>query len=110
MSIEYAIKTLGTKVTTSMTQELRTLRTKRVFKAVDPRILSELQHRSINRSSMFLNEKMIFTREFDKLKARFIAGGNMQDRAAYPSEETSSPTVSLTSFYIVTSVCALERI
>jgi hypothetical protein len=33
----------------------------------------------------------------------------MQDRAAYPSEETSSPTVSLTSIYIVMAVCALER-
>jgi hypothetical protein len=33
----------------------------------------------------------------------------MQDKAAYPSEETSSPTVSLTSIYIVMAVCALER-
>jgi hypothetical protein len=43
------------------------------------------------------------------LKARFVAGGSMQDRAAYHSEETPFPTVSLTSIYIVMSVCALER-
>jgi hypothetical protein len=54
MSVENAIKTLGEKAIRSMTKEPRTLHEKGVFKAVDPRSLSDLQRRSIIRSSMFL--------------------------------------------------------
>jgi hypothetical protein len=66
MSVENAIKTLGEKAITSMTKELWTLHEKGVFKAVDPCSLSDLQRRSIIRSSMFLKEKFLSTAELTK--------------------------------------------
>jgi hypothetical protein len=49
------------------------------------------------------------TGDFEKLKARLVAGGHMQDRDAYSKEETSAPTVSLTSVNLVAGVAAHEE-
>jgi hypothetical protein len=57
---------------------------------------------------MFLKEKYLSTGEFDVLKARFVAGGNLQDRSMYSESETSSPTVALTSAYMVMALAAYE--
>ena len=51
----------------------------------------------IIRSSLFLKEKYLPTGEFEKLKARLVALGNMQDLSLYSSEDTGSPTVSILS-------------
>ena len=56
---------------------------------------------------MFLKEKFLSTGMFDKLKARLVAGGNMQDKALY--EDISSPTVSTTSVFIIAVIAAKER-
>jgi hypothetical protein len=54
---------------------------------------------------MFLKEKLL---PEPKLKARFVAGGNMQDKSIYSDGETSSPTVSNSSLYIVAAIAAHE--
>ena len=46
---------------------------------------------------MFITEKKLPSGQFDKLKARLVAGGHKQDRSLYNDEATSSPTVALTS-------------
>ena len=51
------------------------------------------------RSSLFFKEKSSQTGVFEKLKARLVASGNMQDRQLY--EDVSSPTVSLSSLLLL---------
>jgi hypothetical protein len=61
------------------------------------------------RSSLFFKEKYLSTGDFEKLKARLVAGGNMQDRSLYSDEEINSPTVHLSSVYLVAATAARER-
>jgi hypothetical protein len=80
-----------------------------VFKQILLRNLTDTQRKSIIRSKMFLKEKFFSDGLFDKLKARLVAGGHMQNRSDYGEDETSSPTVSLSSVYLVLSVAAKEK-
>jgi hypothetical protein len=57
---------------------------------------------------MFLKGKFLSTGELDKLKARLVAGGNMQDRSNYGEGDFAAPTVSLTSVYTVCSLAAMD--
>ena len=43
---------------------------------------------------------------FEKLKARLVAGGNLQDKTLYDS--LSSPTVSLEALMVVLAIAAIE--
>ena len=78
-----------------------------VWEPVNINNFSYEQRKSIIRSSLFLKEKFTSTGMFDKLKARLVAGGNMQDRSLY--EDVSSPTVTTTSVMIVAVLAAKER-
>lgn len=49
------------------------------------------QLKKVIRSSMFLTEKFTASGEFDKLKARLVAGGDGQDKTLY--DNLSSPGV-----------------
>jgi Reverse transcriptase (RNA-dependent DNA polymerase) len=93
----------------SLHKELTDLHKKRVFHQVLSRNLSDTQRRSIIRSKIFLKEKFFPSGLFDKLKFRLVAGGDMQDRSDYVEDETSSPTVSLSSVYLVASIAAREK-
>ena len=59
--------------------------------------LKHKQRKQIIRSMMFLKDKYLPTGEFEKLKARLVALGNLQDRSLFGEEDTASPTVSLLS-------------
>ena len=67
------------------------------------------QRKRVVRSFMFLKEKFDSGGLFEKLKARLVAGGNMQGRREYSSVDTSSPTACLSSLYLVVGVAAKER-
>ena len=69
--------------------------------------LTRTQMGKIIRSSLFLKEKFSSTGEFEKLKARLVAGGNMQDRADY--DDVSSPTATTSSVFIAAAIAAKER-
>ena len=56
--------------------------------------------------SLFLKEKLFPDGTFDKLKARLVAGGHRQDITLY--DNISSPTVNLTTVYIVLALAAFE--
>ena len=47
---------------------------KNVWTPIDGRLLTAEERRSIIRSNMFLKEKYLTSGEFDKLKARLVAG------------------------------------
>ena len=57
-------------------------------------------------SSMFLKEKFHPDGSLKKLKARLVAGGNMQDRSLYDENSISSPTASVPAVLIVSALGA----
>ena len=59
------------------------------------RSLTHKQRKAIIRSSLFLKEKYLPTGEFEKLKARLVALGNMQDLSLYSSAEVLSIVLQL---------------
>ena len=80
------------------------------FKAFQPilwhKLTPEELATAIN-SSMFLKEKYKSTGEFEKLKARLVGGGHLQDRTKY--NDVSSPTVSLPNVLLVAAIAAYEE-
>jgi Reverse transcriptase (RNA-dependent DNA polymerase) len=55
---------------------------------------------------MFLKEKYLASGEFEKLKARLVAGGDQQEKDMY--DDLSAPTVSTSSVFTVLSIAAHE--
>jgi hypothetical protein len=109
ISVTKAIKSLGKAAVKSIVKELVGIHNEKAWEPVRMRDLSYKQKSKIVRSFLFLKEKYTSTGEFEKLKARLVAGGHMQDRSEYTEAETSSPTVSLSALYIVAAVAAKER-
>jgi histone deacetylase 1/2 len=111
ISVNKALKQYGKSAVDVMSKEIlqMTATGKGVFEGVLRRNLSFEQRKSIIRSSMFFKEKYLPSGDFDKLKARLVAGGNMQDKSVYSSAETSSPAVSLSSVYMIAAIAAKER-
>ena len=60
-------------------------------------------------SLLFFKEKYLSTGQFDKLKARLVAGGHQQDRTVYEGNDISSPTVATECVYMVAGIAAMER-
>jgi hypothetical protein len=60
-------------------KELEQILGKKVWTPVDVRTLTAEQRSGVIRSSMFLKEKFLATGEFEKLKARLVAGGDQQN-------------------------------
>ena len=91
----------------SMISELKGLLDKGCFEGIHRKTLTHCQCKKIIQSSMFLKEKYKANGEFEKLKARLVAGGHMQDRA--DMGDVSSPVVSTTSVYMLATIAAKER-
>ena len=64
-------------------------------------LLTSTEKHEIIRSQMFLKENYLSTGEFEKLKARLVAGGNQQDKDLY--DDLSSPTISTS--VVMTDFC-----
>jgi hypothetical protein len=77
-----------------------------VWTPIDARKLTALQRSRVIRSSMFLKEKFFATGEFEKLKARLVAGGDQQDKNLY--DDLSAPTVSTCPVFTLLSLAAHE--
>jgi hypothetical protein len=107
ISVKSALVKYNTKALKSIVKEIDQMHQKEVFSPVDSASLSQAQRKSIIRSHMFLKEKFLSTGEFDKLKARLVAGGDMQDKTLY--ENISSPTISLSSVFIITAIASFEK-
>jgi len=90
-------------------REVQQMLTKRVWRPVLWDYLTDEERRSTISSSMFLKEKFAADGNFDKLKARLVAGGHQQDRSVYSDSETSSPTVSTTSLFLIAAIAAKEN-
>jgi hypothetical protein len=57
--------------------------------------------KKIIRRHTFFKEKFYPNDDFDKLKARFVAGGDGQDRSVYAESEIASQTVSTSSVFTI---------
>ncbi len=108
ISVKKALLMYKDKAKESMLKEVSSIIKKGVFRPIPWQNLSYAQRSKVIRSSMFLKEKFLSTGHFDKLKSRFVAGGNMQDRSLYSIEETASPTVSMSALYMLAAIAARE--
>ena len=109
VSLEVANDMYGAEADRAATAEMTGIHQKGVFKARHWSSMTTAEKKSVIISQLFLKEKYMSTGEFEKLKARLVAGGHMQDRDAYSWIEISAPTVSLTSVNLVAGIAAKEN-
>jgi hypothetical protein len=109
ISVHAAIKTYGDKAISVINDELRQMLEKKVFHGVLFTNLSKDERRNIIRSSMFLKEKFLSDGEFEKLKARLVASGDMQDREVYEIDLLSSSTAATSSVFLFAAVWAPRK-
>jgi hypothetical protein len=108
MSVKSAINEHGKAAEDSVRKELQQMIDKHVWHPVEKSSLTNKQISGIIRSSMFLKEKYDSTGKFDKLKARLVANGNMQDKTIY-GDNMSSPTSALSSVFTIAAIAAHEN-
>ena len=83
ISVNKALRTRGDAALSVIEMELKQMIDKKVWGPVDVNGLSGEEKYRIIRSSMFLKKYFLASGEFEKLKARLVAGGNQQDRDLY---------------------------
>ena len=103
-----AHSTFGQAGSNAIRDEIQSLLRKKVFSAVVKSNLSDSQRKKIIRMSCFVRDKRDANGNLLKIKARLVAGGHMQDRSIYSSEQTSSPTVATSSVFSVISTGVSE--
>ena len=108
LTVNKALEKFGKDAVQSLCAKLLQMHQNRIWKPVKLTSLSIQERCKIIRSSMFLKEKYLSTGEFDKSKARLVAGGHMQDRSLYTQDDTEAPTASLESVYMVAVIAAYE--
>jgi hypothetical protein len=105
LTVLKAISKLGRERTVeSIVKELKQHLSKNTWHPVP---MKKAAGHQIIRSHMFLKEKFLSDGVFDKLKARLVAGGDMQDRNLY--DDISSPTASATSLFMIAAIAAKEN-
>jgi hypothetical protein len=102
ISVRDALRTRGDEARRVILKELKQMQVRKVFRPVHRDSLDAVQRRSTIRSSMFLKAKYLPSGEFDKLKARLVAGGDQQDKTLY--DDLSSATVSTSSVFTLAAV------
>jgi Reverse transcriptase (RNA-dependent DNA polymerase) len=104
ITVREAIRTRGEEAERVIMKELNQMITKRVWTPIDGKRLTAEERSRVIRSSMFLKEKYLASGEFEKLKARLVAGGDQQDKLMY--DDLSAPTVSTSSVFSILSIAA----
>ena len=83
ISVNEALRTRGKDAEYVILKELEQMIEKKVWTPVNVQKLPREEKARIIRSSMFLKEKFLASGEFEKLKARLVAGGDQQDKTLY---------------------------
>jgi hypothetical protein len=86
--------------------ELRQMLSKKVWHPVHVHGMNDAERKAILRSSMFMKDKYTASGNFEKFKARLVAGGNRQVKELY--DDLSSPTAATTSVMICAAIAAYE--
>jgi hypothetical protein len=95
------VKKFGSKAYEAILKEMSQIIDIKTIRSVELRSLTSRQRSKIIRSHMFFKEKFYPNGELEKLKARFVAGGDGQDRSMYCENHISSQTVSTSSVFII---------
>ena len=103
ITIQDAISEYGAVATDAIKLELTHLLNKDVLEFVPKNTPFK---KGILSSKMMMTVKTKPDGSFDKVKARLVAGGHLQDRTIYNDNDISSPTVALESVLIVASMAA----
>ena len=107
MSIKQATKKLGAEVTMpAVSKELRQMLDKKVWTPKRWAQLTESERRAVIPSTFFLKEKFLADGAFEKVKGRFVARGDEQDKSIYAS--LTSPTASTSCIFAVGAIAAAE--
>lgn len=106
LSVKKALRKNEVVARESILKELRQMVEKEVWEVLDKTKLSNAQLKKAIRSTMFLTEKFTAAGDFDKLKARLVAGGDGQDKSLYGN--LSSPTVAQETVMLVIAIAAVE--
>ena len=107
-SAREAYEAFGEQGVQAIEKEASSLSSKRVFSAALKSSLTETQRKKIVRMSRFARDKADAEGKSLKIKARLVAGGRLQDKSIYSSNEASSPTVSTSSVFSIISSGASE--
>ena len=105
LSVKQALRRMREPAMKAIVKELTALDHKGTFIPVSTNQVP--RNTKIIPSFMFLKEKYLPSGEFEKLKARLVAGGNLQERELY--SDISSPTISTNSVFILAALAAKER-
>jgi hypothetical protein len=97
ISVTQAMKDQPIETTAAMRSELSQMLVLGVFTPVMWDSLTSAQRSAVIRSSLFIKLKYKPSGDFDKCKARLVAGGNTQDKSLYTSisSPTATPTATL---------------
>ena len=106
ITVNEALRTRGRDAETVIQKELNQMIEKKVWTPVQVRKLSGEEKSRIIRSSMFLKEEFLASGEFEKLKARLVAGGDQQDKTLY--DDLSAPTLGTSSVFTLLCIAAHE--
>ncbi len=114
MTAKRALRETPDTAKPAIESELRKLVSKGVFRPVFQHTLTPFQRANIIRSQLNVTQKYLPSsvgdgRVKDKVKARLVGGGDGQDRNHYSRAETSSPTISTSSIFILAQVAAAEK-
>ena len=109
MSLARGLRKHGKLGFESLMKELKSIHDTGTIEGVDFSKLSQAQKGRAIRSFLFYKEKYFPDGKFDKLKARLVASGNAQDRTLYAESQTSSPTVSTETVFMVAAIAGKEK-
>ena len=104
--IKKAIEEFGNPGIKAIQVELKGMIEKNVWDPIHRSDLSLTEQKSIINSLAFLKQKYKPDGTPDKVKARLVAGGHMQDETLY--SDTSSPTVNITNVFMEASINAMR--
>ena len=107
MTVQQGIDKLGHEALVSVAKELLQIHDKGVIDPQDFNKMTPEQVKLIITSKTFLKDKYTAQGLFDKLKARLVAGGHLQDRDIY--DNGSSPTVSTQGAFMIAGIAASEN-
>jgi hypothetical protein len=109
INLRKAMQQYGETARKALIEEIDNMLKRKVWSGVLKDGLSKRQRKSIIRSHTFLKAKLSPSNVFQRLKARLVAMGNLQDKSLYREEDTTSPTVMQSSTYILLATAANER-
>ena len=107
LTIKQGISTYGQAAVESVVKEFQQHIKQGTFQPVHVDELHQNERRLIIPSKTFLKVKYSATGEFDKLKARNVAGGHLMDRELY--DNIASPTAATASVVMIASITAKEN-